>query len=65
MQLEHGPDFSPQHEFHLKVQSVFGDFSGRTGFDGGARLGEIAVLYAAIYFAEPAGAVQPQAPRGR
>ena len=59
LQTKHGPDFSPQHEFHRQVQSVFWDFPGRTGFDGRAWASAIAIFYAAIRFSRATCTVQP------
>src|SRR5579871_795150 len=64
-QLEHGPDFSPQHEFYRSFQSLLRNFSGGIGADGHPGARSLTVFHAAEYFSRAAGAVQPQASRGR
>src|SRR6201998_2152489 len=58
-QCKHGPNFSPQHEFYRQVQSVFRNFPGGTGPDGGGWAGAFAIFYAAKRGTHAAGAIQP------
>src|SRR6516164_2251867 len=64
-QRKHGPDFSPQHEFHRAIQFVLRDFPGGNRPHRNIGACAFALFHAAKYFSRTAGSIQSQTSCGR